>query len=255
MSGPTLSPSAPAAESTIDLDLVVRERVTVAEDVVVLTLMPPDGGPLPPWEPGAHVDLVLPDDLVRQYSLCGDPTDLHRWQVAILREAAGRGGSAWVHDHVGVGHTLRVRGPRNHFALIDALHYVFIAGGIGITPIIPMIGAVAAAGTPWSLLYGGRSATSMAFAEDLMSRYGAHVLLWPQDTRGLPDLDAALGRVGLSGDTAAVYCCGPEGLLRAVEDRCAALARGQLARGTLRAGRVGDPGDCGPIRGGDRVDR
>ncbi len=112
---------------------------------------------------GAHVDLELRPDLVRQYSLCGDPTDRTRWRLGVLREPDGRGGSAFVHDELAEGTKVRARGPRNHFALAGAPRRLFIAGGIGITPILPMLAAADAAGSDWRLVHGGRTRASMAF--------------------------------------------------------------------------------------------
>lgn len=196
-----------------------------ADGVRVLELRRPDGGELPPWTPGAHVDLELDEGLVRQYSLCGSPSDRDRWRVAVLREPEGRGGSSWVHDKLAVGDTVAVRGPRNHFPLVPAPRYVFVAGGIGITPLLPMIAAADAAGADWRLEYGGRSRRSMCFAGELSAAYGDRVRLHPQDEVGhLP-----LGEV-LAGpaDDELVYCCGPEPLLRAVEERCADRGPGTL---------------------------
>ena len=204
-------------------DCVVARRTVVADGVVALELRPAGGGDLPVWAPGAHVDLVLPDHL-RQYSLCGDCADRGLWRIAVLREPDGRGGSAYVHDELGEGDTVRVRGPRNHFALDEAERYLFIAGGIGITPILPMVVAAQARGARWELLYGGRRRDSMAFLDEL-AVHGPAVRPWPQDEQGLLDLDAALGTP--SEDTL-VYCCGPEPLLAAVEERCAAWAPGSL---------------------------
>ncbi|QJY48271.1 PDR/VanB family oxidoreductase [Pseudonocardia broussonetiae] len=198
------------------IELVVDDRSEVADGVVALRLRDPSGADLPAWEPGAHVDLVLEDDLVRQYSLCGDPADRTSWRVAVLREPDGRGGSSFVHDTLRAGDTVRVDGPRNHFALEPAERYVFVAGGIGITPILPMLDAATAAGAQWRLLYGGRTAASMAFADDLRAAHGDRVELRPQDEHGLLDLD------GLDAEGTLVYCCGPPPLLAAVEERCAA---------------------------------
>ena len=202
--------------------LVVRERRSEAEGVISLILSSPDGAVLPPWQPGAHVDLLLGNGLERQYSLCGDPSDAASWRIAVLREPDGRGGSAFVHSSLTVGSEVVVRGPRNHFELLPAARYVFIAGGIGITPILPMLDAAVAAGTQWSLLYGGRSHASMAFADDLVSRFGERVSLRPQDRHGLLDLPAVLGAPQ---DGTAVYCCGPDGLLDAVQEYCEATGR------------------------------
>ncbi|MDN5914982.1 MAG: PDR/VanB family oxidoreductase [Pseudonocardia sp.] len=206
-------------------ELVVHTRAEPARDVVALTLRDPDGAPLPEWAPGAHVDLLLDGGPVRQYSLCGDPADTTSWRVAVLREPAGRGGSARVHETLHAGATVRVRGPRNHFALEPAGQYVFVAGGIGITPILPMLAAADAAGARWRLTYGGRTAASMAFAGELRAAYGDRVTLRPQDEYGVLELDAALG--GPDGDTL-VYCCGPEPLLEAVEKHTAPWPAGRL---------------------------
>ncbi|MEJ2854899.1 MULTISPECIES: PDR/VanB family oxidoreductase [unclassified Saccharothrix] len=196
-----------------DVEVVVGRREVVAEDVVRLTLRHPHDAPLPPWTPGAHVDLVLGPDLVRQYSLCGDPADRSAYQVAVLHEPSGRGGSRHVHSELTEGRGVRLRGPRNHFPLVPAERYLFIAGGIGITPILPMIREVAARGASWRLLYGGRRRSSMAFADEVLSQYGDRVLVRPEDETGLLDLDTFLEA------EAEVYCCGPEPLLAAVEQR------------------------------------
>jgi ferredoxin-NADP reductase len=207
-----------------ELDLVLEKKEAVADDVVRLVLRHPDGYELPAWAPGAHVDLVLADGLVRQYSLCGDPDDLSTLHVAVLREEAGRGGSRRVHDELGEGDVVHVRGPRNHFPLVQADRYLFIAGGIGITPILPMIAQVEASGADWKLVYGGRTRSSMAFRAELQDRYPGKVVLHPQDEAGLLDLPTLLADPGAT----AVYCCGPEGLLAAVEERCASLPKGTL---------------------------
>ncbi|MFR9801905.1 PDR/VanB family oxidoreductase [Pseudonocardia sp. RS010] len=199
-------------ERTTELEVV--ERRAAAADVVELVLARPDEGLLPAWRPGAHVDLLLADGLVRQYSLAGDPDDLRHWRLGVLREPAGRGGSEFVHTRLVPGSRVVARGPRNNFALADAQRYLFVAGGIGITPLLPMIRAVAARGRPWRLLYGGRSRASMAFVEDVAG-YGAAVTIRPQDEFGLLDLDDFLDPAAGT----AVYCCGPEPLIAAVEQR------------------------------------
>ena len=102
----------------LEVELVVRERRDVAQGVVALTLAAPDGTALPAWTPGAHIDLLLGDDLTRQYSLCGDTADPNTWRVGVLREPASRGGSSYVHDQLREGARVRGRGPRNHFPLV-----------------------------------------------------------------------------------------------------------------------------------------
>ena len=198
--------------------LVVDRRESAADGVVVLDLRDPTGCDLPPWSPGAHIDLVPAAGVVRQYSLCGDPADRTVWRIAVLREPAGRGGSQAVHDKLHAGDLVEVDGPRNHFPLVAAARYLFVAGGIGITPLLPMIAAAEAAGAEWRLHYGGRTSSSMAFGEQLRAAYGSKVFFHPQDETGLLDLDAILA--GEPADTP-VYCCGPEPLLTAIERRCA----------------------------------
>lgn len=194
-----------------DVVTVVDKTVT-AEDVVVLTLARPDGGRLPDWMPGAHIDLMFANGLVRQYSLCGDRWDAYFYRIGVLREPAGRGGSAFVHDELAVGDRVGLGGPRNHFALAPSARYLFIAGGIGITPLLPMLYQAELLGADWSLLYGGRTRASMGFLDELAG-YGDRVHLVPQDEQGLLDLDAWLAPPQAD---VKVYCCGPGPLLDAV---------------------------------------
>ena len=205
-------------------DLVVEAAEIVADDVVSLTLVDADGDTLPPWTPGAHVDLMLGEDLIRQYSLCSAPSDSRTIRVGVLRSPDSRGGSVFIHEKLAPGAKVRVRGPRNHFPLVSAARYLFIAGGIGITPLLPMLAEVTAAGAEWRLVYGGRTRASMAFLDEL-AQYGDRVMLAPQDEVGLLNLDALLGEPD---DQTLVYCCGPEALLAAVEQRCAAWPAGAL---------------------------
>ncbi|MER7930116.1 PDR/VanB family oxidoreductase [Streptomyces sp. NPDC096057] len=189
------------------LDLVVADRRQEAVGVVSLVLRAHDSRPLPVWEAGAHIDLGLRDGLERQYSLCGG--DTHSWRIAVLREPGGRGGSEFVHMTLRPGTRVRARGPRNHFPLEAAPAYRFIAGGIGITPILPMLEA--ASQTPWTLLYGGRSRDAMAFTEELTARHPAGRVLLHE---GILDLSSHLEDLR-PGEL--VYACGPPALLEAVE--------------------------------------
>ncbi|MCE0762011.1 PDR/VanB family oxidoreductase [Pseudonocardia kujensis] len=209
---------------TEDLTVVVAAIEAEADGIVSLRLEPAVGDKMPAWEPGAHIDLVLSPDLERQYSLCGDPTDLSGWRLGVLREPESRGGSAYVHETLAVGDQVVCRGPRNNFALVDASEYLFIAGGIGITPILPMIAACEDAGKPWRLFYGGRHESTMAFRGELIA-YGDRVTFWPQDTHGLLDLATILGTPTTG---TAIYCCGPGVLLDAVEQQCATWPAGSL---------------------------
>ncbi|MET7991741.1 PDR/VanB family oxidoreductase [Amycolatopsis sp. NPDC005232] len=188
-----------------------------AEGVVSLRLRAADDRPLPSWTPGAHLDVVLPSGLVRQYSLCGEP-DSPDYTVAVLREAAGRGGSAEIHDTALLGRELRIRGPRNRFELEPAGHYVFVAGGIGITPLLAMIRQAADHGVPWQLHYGGRRRDTLAFAlelTELARRGNGEIHLRSDDVEGpLPLLDIV--RAAPTG--AMLYACGPGGLLTALAE-------------------------------------
>jgi ferredoxin-NADP reductase len=207
-----------------EADVHVEDKQQTADGVVTLTLREVGDHPLPPWSPGAHVDLILGDAPTRQYSLCGDPTDHHVWRLGILRDPNGRGSSLYVHDRLAVGDMVRVRGPRNNFHLVQSPRYLFIAGGIGITPILPMIATAEEAGADWRLVYGGRQRVSMAFLDEL-ANHGDRVSIRPQDETGLLDLDALLGTPL---DDTLVYCCGPEPLLAAVEQRCSTWPRRSL---------------------------
>ncbi|KDN24152.1 PDR/VanB family oxidoreductase [Amycolatopsis rifamycinica] len=177
------------------------ERLT--GDVVSL-LLRGDEGPLAPWEPGAHIDLELPNWLTRQYSLCGDPGDLSAYRIAVRHDPLSRGGSEYVHLFLRPGRTLSVSLPRNHFPLRPAAEYLFVAGGIGITPIVPMLRAAVASGAAVTLAYAGRS---RPFAAELRGWYGDRVRF------GRPDL-AALAREFPAAD---VYCCGPASMVDAAE--------------------------------------
>ncbi|NEA62109.1 PDR/VanB family oxidoreductase [Streptomyces sp. SID12488] len=204
------------------LRLTVAAHETVADGVVQLRL---EGRELPGWAPGAHLDLVLPSGLVRQYSLCGDPADTSSYTVATRLVPDGRGGSREVHEGLRAGMTVEVRGPRNRFPLAPAPAYVFVAGGIGITPILPMLRAVSARpGPEWRLLYGGRSRASMPYLaeiEKLVAGDAAErVTVVAEDEDGLPDLDALFAGVAADlPEGTAVHCCGPEALTAAVEAR------------------------------------
>lgn len=188
----------------------VTRRRQLAPEVVGLTLEGVHDA-LPSWTPGAHVDVVLPSGLVRQYSLCG-PLGGQQYEIAVLREQDGRGGSEEVHRSLGVGAELKISDPRNRFPLERAAEYVFVAGGIGITPILPMIEAIDGLGINWRLVYGGRSRATMAFLEEL-ELWSENVTVVPQDEHGLIDLETELH----GHETAAIYTCGPTPMIEAVQ--------------------------------------
>jgi ferredoxin-NADP reductase len=210
------SASPELAENDQAIKATVIARTEAASEVILLSLAAEDGARLPSWRPGAHIDVHLDGDLVRQYSLCGDPADRSSYTIGVLHAPASRGGSRLIHESLHVGDTLTISRPRNHFELVDAARYIFIAGGIGITPIAAMLRDVEQAGKPWTLMYGGRTAESMALRDELVG-FGERVTLWPQDTHGLIDLTTVLGAPEAA---IAVYVCGPEPLLAAVETIC-----------------------------------
>jgi ferredoxin-NADP reductase len=202
--------------STESTELLVRQQRLESDGVLSLVLEHPDGSELPEWTPGAHIDVVLPSGTVRQYSLCSDPTEKTHYRIAVLNDPKGRGGSREIHETVRTGSLLPYRGPRNHFELEPAPHYLLIAGGIGITPILAMARQIAQGDASLTLLYGGRTRPSMAFLDEL-AMLGGTVTIIPQDECGYPDLDGAMAAAPAG---TAVYCCGPEPLIRATEQAC-----------------------------------
>ncbi|MEV6505511.1 PDR/VanB family oxidoreductase [Streptomyces sp. NPDC051642] len=227
---PALDPPISGRPRSRALKLTVAARETVAEGVAQLRL---EGRDLPRWEPGAHIDLVLPSGLVRQYSLCGDPADTSSYTVAARLVEDGRGGSREVHEQVRVGAELEVRGPRNRFPLVEAPAYVFVVGGIGITPVLPMLRALPE-GANWRLLYVGRTPNSMPFLGEL-AEFGVDRVTVVSGRR--PELDALLAELP---EGAAVYCCGPEGLMAAVAERFPDVRLERFAPRTAPDGSRGD---------------
>ncbi len=195
------------------IGVVVLAARPAADGVRHLLLARPDGGELPEWAPGAHITLVLPGGTTRQYSLCGDPADRDRYEVAVLRDPASRGGSEWLHTTLAVGDRLEIWPPANHFPLAPAARYLFVAGGIGITPIRAMIGSLPAR-REWRLLYLGRSRSSMAFLPELLAAAPDRVYAYARDEHA-ERFDVAAAVATVPGE---VYCCGPADLVDAVVD-------------------------------------
>lgn len=194
--------------------LVVTGATPVADGVLGIRLEGPGREALPLWHPGAHLTLHLPNGLERQYSLCGDPADRHHYDIAVLRTRDSEGGSEWIHQQLIPGSTIEVSGPLNHFELEPAPEYLFIAGGIGITPMKAMIESLPAQRS-WRLVYVGRSRRTMAFAAELEARYPARVLIQASDENAAAlNLDDVIGFGAHE-----VYCCGPESLMSAVAAR------------------------------------
>jgi ferredoxin-NADP reductase len=211
-----------------DLELVVTRIDSLAKGILRLTLAQRDGAALPAWDPGAHVDLHFVSqglEYVRQYSLCSRPIDRHHWQVAVLLVAHGRGGSVHIHQGFEEGDIVRVTPPRNNFPLVPAARYLFIAGGIGITPILPMITQVSASGGDWRLVYCGRSTDSMAFIDDLSALGADKVVLQASDAHGRADLATLITQTDPATE---IYCCGPDSMLRTIDESCASSSHDKL---------------------------
>ncbi|HET6394668.1 MAG TPA: PDR/VanB family oxidoreductase [Blastococcus sp.] len=234
---------APAPVGADVATLLVTSKDVQADGVLTLELAAPSGGRLRDWTPGSHIDLVLPNGLTRQYSLCGDRWDPSAYRVGVLLEPESRGGSTYVHDQLQVGDLVGVGGPRNNFALVPSEHYLFVAGGIGITPILPMVRQAEMLGADWRLLYGGRQRGSMAFLGEL-ERYGDRVLVRPQDEYGLLDLPGFLGEPR---DGVRIYSCGPGPLLAAMERTCGNWPPYSLRTERFVADEAGAPARTAPF--------
>jgi ferredoxin-NADP reductase len=197
----------------LSIDLQVRHRAEISEDVIELELVDPTGIDLPAWTPGSHID-VLAGDVIRQYSLTGTSDEASVWRIAVLREQAGGGGSEWLHKRQ-VGDLLTVCGVRNHFELASAPEYLFIAGGIGITPLVPMIEQAVRAGASWRLVHIGRNTSRLPYGVHLAERFPGQVTLAPADTCGRTEIAALIAGAPRG---ALVYCCGPEAMMREAEE-------------------------------------
>ncbi|MBO1112843.1 cytochrome P450/oxidoreductase [Bordetella petrii] len=200
--------------------LVVQQVAAAANGIMRLRLASPDGQALPRWTPGAHIDVECGDTgMSRQYSLCGDPADAAVFEIAVLKEPQGRGGSAWIHGNVKAGDKLRVRGPRNHFRLDpDAARVIFVAGGIGITPVSAMARAARAQGMDYQLHYSGRTRGGMALLDELAALHGERLHVYVSDENCRNDFPALLARPA---EGTRIYACGPQRMLDALARACA----------------------------------
>jgi ferredoxin-NADP reductase len=214
---------------------VVTKRELVAPDVVALTLADPDGGLLPSWTPGAHIDVALPSGRRRQYSLCGPPGRRTDYRIAVRRIADGGGGSIEMHQGFAVGDTLVFEGPRNAFYLGTVEHdALFLIGGIGVTPILPMIQVAQQRGIAWRAIYTGRSRDYMPFLDEVLSVAPDRVSVWADDEHGRM---ATVGELlAAAGPATAVYVCGPAGMLDAVR-----VARNEHADAPMHYERFSPP--------------
>lgn len=214
---------------------VVIKRELVAPDVVALTLADPGGGLLPSWTPGAHIDVRLPSGRRRQYSLCGSPDRRTDYRIAVRRIADGGGGSIEMHDTFDVGDTLEFEGPRNAFYLVtDEREVLFVIGGIGVTPILPMIQMAQQRGIDWRAVYAGRSREYMPLLDEVAAVAPERVTVWADDERGR--IPTAADLLAGAGPTTAVYVCGPTALLESVR-----TARNEHADAPLHYERFSPP--------------
>lgn len=227
------------------IDTVIDMIEQPADGVASLVLRRADGKQFPQWAPGSHIDVHLNDELTRQYSLCSPTDDLSTLRIGVLRTPDSRGGSAWVHDQLRAGAPLSISAPRNNFPLVDSRKYLFLAGGIGITPIIPMLRAAETAGREWILYYGGRSRDTMAFSSQLENEFGSDkVRIVAEDESGRLDLQQILG---MPRAHMLVYACGPGGMLGAVEDFCMGWPPGTLHTERFAADSLGVGGNTEPF--------
>ncbi|HSV20609.1 MAG TPA: PDR/VanB family oxidoreductase [Casimicrobiaceae bacterium] len=207
------------------LTVRVTRRHTEALDIETFELIDVEGKPLPPFSAGSHIDVHLPNGMTRQYSLCNDPTESHRYLIGVLRETTSRGGSAALHDGVKEGDVLRITGPKNHFPLAhEAKRSVLLAGGIGITPILCMAERLSMAGADFEMHYCTRSRARTAFADRIArASFAPRVQFHFDDGDSAQKLDIATIVASPQGGVH-LYVCGPKGFMDAILG--AARARG-----------------------------
>lgn len=211
-------------------DVRVTRKTNEADGICGYELARLDGAPLPPFEAGAHIDVHLGGNLVRQYSLCNPPGETHRYQIGVLRDANSRGGSQAMHDRIDTGSTLTISAPKNHFALVEAKRTLLFAGGIGITPILAMAETLAARGADFEIHYSARSPERAAFKERLAATHLAGQVHFHYDSGdAAQQLDLAALLAAPAADTH-LYVCGPQGFIAHVLGTARTLgwAAGQL---------------------------
>lgn len=195
------------------LTVKVLRRTQEAEGIVAFELARPDGAALPAFSAGSHIDVQLPGGVTRQYSLCNDAAEQHRYRIAVLRDPASRGGSNAMHDTVKEGDTLTISEPRNHFPLVHAGKTLLFAGGIGVTPLLCMAQRLAAIGADFEMHYSTRSPERTAFRQEIAgSPFAARVQFHHDDGEAAQKLD--LARVlGQPAPGTHLYVCGPTGYI------------------------------------------
>lgn len=212
----TIGSGAGVSATVQSLTVSVADVRAEAKDVITLELRAIDGGELPTFTPGAHLDLHLPNGLVRNYSLTNDWRERNRYVIGVGRAADSRGGSSYIHSSIRAGAQLKISAPRNNFPLDeDSASFLFIAGGIGITPIMAMVRWCVANEKPWRLIYAARSRQRTAFYEELCALAADRVQFHFDDECGQV-LDVAEAISSWS-EGESVYCCGPSPLMEAVK--------------------------------------
>ena len=231
-----------AKSSPEQLALQVIRVAAEAKDVMVVELGMAGGGSLPPFEPGAHIPLHLPNGLVRQYSLLNDCRERHRYVLGVGLARESRGGSLHIHGSLREGSAVQAGAPRNHFALDpDAGGYCFIAGGIGITPILSMVRWCEANQKRWRLVYAARSRQRAAFYETLR-QFGDDRVHFHFDDECAEPLGVAPILETADGNEH-IYCCGPESLMQAVQAAAAPPQAGRLHFEWFSSAAPEEPGD------------
>lgn len=205
------------------LQLRITASTWEAPNIVSYELRPLDGGDLPPFTAGAHIDLSLPIGLVRSYSLINAQAERHRYVIAVQKDRASRGGSRWVHENIRAGDVVTVNGPRNNFALEEAAQRtLLLAGGIGITPILCMIARLDALGRDWQLIYCSRRRDGTAFLEHLRKKNQVRFNFDEEPGGKMLDIAAV---VAAAPANTHFYCCGPLPMLSAFEEATRNLPR------------------------------
>lgn len=196
------------------LSLQILSRRYITKDIIEFVFCREGNTSLPDWAPGAHIDLKLSNGMNRQYSIMSDETDDSHWKIAVLIDQQGRGGSKFIEENFFEGNLVEAKGPRNHFQLVEGSQYHFIAGGIGITPLIPMIEHVDNLDADWTLSFLGKSLDSMPYLSELLRKYPKNITTFSKNDGDRFDVSTCLS---IGNTNAMVYCCGPERLMDEVE--------------------------------------
>jgi vanillate O-demethylase ferredoxin subunit len=209
------------------LEVLVAEKRDEAQDVCVLELGHANGGTLPPFTAGSHIDVKLPDGPTRQYSLCNHPDERHRYVIGVLREQESRGGSVAIHDRIKKGDRLTISEPRNHFGLVEGSRFVLFAGGIGVTPILCMSERLSSMSIPFDFHYCVRDPERMAFRERILNgtfRERVHLHFDNGPTEQRLHAEAAIGKWDVERDKSThIYVCGPLGFINHIMDTASSL--------------------------------